>query len=150
MRQGQRDIHSYTTNVPQIAPGLEVDLPPPRRKLDEEVVNIGLVNLLNALAIKTSNVTTTCSPEPVALSARFMQDGYEARTDGALLYRDRTVQAILEVKPGCRQRLRPHIQMQESAEMVAWIMNDDRPLAPESEHDWSVRFYQHICRESNN
>ena len=56
-----------------------------------------------------------------------MQDGYEAKTDGVLLYRDRTIQAILE---RCHDKLRPLIQMQESAEMVAWIVNDRRPLAP--------------------
>ncbi|KAN0075608.1 hypothetical protein V8E54_006878 [Elaphomyces granulatus] len=130
VRQGQRDIDSYTeSNVPQIAPGLQVNLSIPR-KLDEEVVNMGLVLLLNALAIKTPNVTTTCFSERAAISARFMQDRYEARTDGVLLHRDRTVQAILEVKPRPRDKLRPHIQMEESAEMVAWIVNDHRPLAP--------------------
>jgi hypothetical protein len=105
--------HSYPSNVPQIAPGLDVNLSLPR-KLDEEVVNMGLVLLLNALAIKTPNITTTCSSERAALSARFMQDGYEAKTDGVLLFRDRTVQAILEVKPRCRDKLRPHVRMQES------------------------------------
>jgi hypothetical protein len=121
VRQCQRDIDSYTRKVPQIAPGLQVNLSIPR-KLDEEVViNMGLVLLLNALAIKTPNVTTTCSSERAALSARFMQDRYEARTDGVLLHRDRTVQAILEVKPRPRDKLRLHIQMQESAEMVARI-----------------------------
>jgi hypothetical protein len=40
VRQCQRDIHSYTSNVPQIAPGLEVNLSLPR-KLDEGVVNMG-------------------------------------------------------------------------------------------------------------
>jgi hypothetical protein len=109
VRQCRREIYSYTSNVSQIAPGLEVNLSLPR-KLDEEVVNMGLVLLLNALAIKTPNVTTTCSSERAALSARFMQDGYEAKTDGVLLYRDRTIQAILEVKPRCRDKLRPHVQ----------------------------------------
>lgn len=65
VRQCQRDIHSYTSNVPQISPGLEVNLSLPR-KLDEEVVNMGLVLPLNALAIKTPNVTTTCSSERAA------------------------------------------------------------------------------------
>jgi hypothetical protein len=41
VRQCQRDIHSYTSNVPQIAPGLEVNLSLPR-KLDEETVNMDL------------------------------------------------------------------------------------------------------------
>jgi hypothetical protein len=147
VRQCQRDIGSYTRKVPQIAPGLQVNLSIPR-KLDEEVVNVGLVLLLNALAIKIPNVTTTCSPERAALSARFMQDEYEARTDGVLLHRDRTVQAILEVKPKPREMLRPHIQMQESAEMVAWIMNDQRQLAANLKGRYV--FYQYICRESNN
>ena len=120
MAGARRDIDSYTRKAPKIAPGLQVNLSIPK-KLDEEVVNMGLVLLLNALAIKTPNVTTTCSSERAALSARFMQDRYEARTDGVLLHRDRTVQAILEVKPRPRDKLRPHIQMQESAEMVARI-----------------------------
>jgi hypothetical protein len=59
-----------------------------------------------------------------------MQDGYEAKTDGTLLYRDRIIQAILEVKPRRRDKLQPHVQMQESAEMVVWIVNDRRPLVP--------------------
>ncbi|KAN0074190.1 hypothetical protein V8E54_008127 [Elaphomyces granulatus] len=130
VRQSQRDIHSYTANVPQIAPaGPEVNLSLPRN-LDEEVVNMGLVMLLNALAIKTPNVTTTCSSERPTLSARFMQDEYQAKTDGVLLHRDRTIQAILEVKPKSRRKLQPHIQMQESAEMVAWMS------AASSESDW--------------
>jgi hypothetical protein len=138
VRQCQRDIGSYTRKVPQIAPGPQVNLSIPR-KLDEEVVNMGLVLLLNALAIKIPNVSTTCSPERAALSARFMQDEYEARTDGVLLHRDR---AILEVKPRHRDKLRPHIQMQESAEMVAWIVNDQRPLAPNLKGRYV--FYQYI------
>jgi hypothetical protein len=48
-----------------------------------------------------------------AISARFMQDEYEVRTDGVLLYGNRTLQAILEVKPRCHDRLQPHVQLQK-------------------------------------
>jgi hypothetical protein len=84
------------------------------------------VSLLKALTIKVPNVNSGCSPERITLTAKFNHDKYVPKTDGEILHSNKRVQAILEVKPTLRFNLKLEVQMQESAEMVAWIMNDDR------------------------
>jgi hypothetical protein len=66
----------------------------PLRQLDEEVANMGLVSLLEALTIKVSGVSSRCFPEQIALSATFGHDKYVAKP--MVEYR---LQAILEVNP---------------------------------------------------
>ncbi|KAI1825764.1 hypothetical protein F4861DRAFT_164941 [Xylaria intraflava] len=49
---------------------------------------------------------------------------YEARVDGYLRSTSNEVKAIVEVKPCVRSAKREKIQMQEAAQMAAWICND--------------------------
>lgn len=60
----------------------------------------------------------------------FDDASFEARTDGYLDDRQGKAQAIIEVKPVTRSKKSSLIQMQESAQMVAWIKNDgEKPNA---------------------
>lgn len=59
------------------------------------------------------------------LHCQFQTASLEARTDGYL--EDRrlgNVRALIEVKPALREKKPQKIRMQESAQMVAWILND--------------------------
>jgi hypothetical protein len=76
--------------------------------------------------IKAPNVSSRCSPKRITLTAKLNHDKYVAKADGGILHSNKRVQAILEVKSALRFNLKPEVQMQESTEMTAWIMNDDR------------------------
>lgn len=95
---------------------------------DEQIVNAALILLLNAITIHfpLSNDRTL---HRRAFTVNFKTASFQARTDGYL--GDRTsgkVRALIEVKPYVRKRGRGRIQMQEAAQMVAWISdNKQRP-----------------------
>ncbi|GLB17848.1 hypothetical protein AtubIFM61612_007737 [Aspergillus tubingensis] len=94
---------------------------------DEQIVNCALVIFLNALTIpfKLANNWTL---HRKAFKAIFDNASFEARTDGYLDDRHGEAQAIIEVKPVRRSMKSVPIQMQESAQMVAWIKNDCEKL----------------------
>ncbi|KAL7657885.1 hypothetical protein ACMYSQ_004027 [Aspergillus niger] len=94
---------------------------------DEQIVNCALVIFLNALTIpfKLANNWTL---HRKVFKAKFDDASFEARTDGYLDDRHGKAQAIIEVKPVRRSRKSVPIQMQESAQMVAWIKNDCEKL----------------------
>ncbi|KAA8641643.1 uncharacterized protein ATNIH1004_011779 [Aspergillus tanneri] len=101
---------------------LENVLYPPTK--DEQIVNCALVLFLNALTIhfKFANNWTL---HRRAFKANFEGASFEARTDGYLNDRRGIAKVIIEVKPVTRSKKPALIQMQESAQMVAWIKSDD-------------------------
>lgn len=91
---------------------------------DEQIVNTALIVFFNALTTHFdfySNWTLHRKP----FIATFENAQFEARTDGYLDSPGGKTRAIIEVKPVLRSRHRLPIQMQESAQMVAWIRSDD-------------------------
>ncbi|PYI02943.1 hypothetical protein BO78DRAFT_432519 [Aspergillus sclerotiicarbonarius CBS 121057] len=107
---------------------LENVLYPPTK--DEQIVNCALIIFLNALTLpfKLANNWTL---HRKVFKAVFDDATFEARTDGYLDDRHGNAQAIIEVKPVTRSKKSNLIQMQESAQMVAWIKSDgEKPDAP--------------------
>lgn len=87
-------------------------------------MNTALIVFFNALTTHFdfySNWTLHRKP----FIATFENAQFEARTDGYLDSPGGKTRAIIEVKPVLRSRHRLPIQMQESAQMVAWIRSDD-------------------------
>ncbi|PWY86572.1 hypothetical protein BO94DRAFT_624752 [Aspergillus sclerotioniger CBS 115572] len=102
-----------------------LDLSYPRTK-DEQIVNTALVDLLNAFIIPYK-LPVYWTLHRKQFIATFENGHFEARTDGCLEDRRSETYAIVEVKPMLRERESIRIQMQESAEMVAWIKSDPDP-----------------------
>lgn len=101
---------------------LENVLYPPTK--DEQIVNCALVIFLNALTIPF-RLANNWTLHRKVFKAMFDDASFEARTDGYLDDRQGKAQAIIEVKPVTRSKKLNLIQMQESAQMVAWIKSDD-------------------------
>jgi hypothetical protein len=103
---------------------------PQQRNIDEEVINVHMITFLQALTGSILNVSSEWNPHRFAFRTQFAIDKYEARTDGYLQVQGAMgkVQVIIEVKRGLREDHMPNLEMQEVAEMVGWIMdNDHRP-----------------------
>lgn len=90
--------------------------------LDEQIVNCALVIFLNALTVHF-NIASNWTLHRKAFKAVFGDASFEARTDGYLNHAGQP-KVILEVKPASRYAKESLIQMQESAQMVAWIKTD--------------------------
>lgn len=90
--------------------------------LDEQIVNCALVIFLNALTVHF-NIASNWTLHRKAFKAVFGDASFEARTDGYLNHAGQP-KVILEVKPASRYAKESLIQMQESAQMVAWIKSD--------------------------
>jgi hypothetical protein len=103
-----------------------------QRNIDEEVVNVHLITFLQALAGTIPGVLSQWNPRRFAFQTQFAMDRYEARTDGYLQVQNATgkVQAIVEVKRGLRDDSKPDLEMQEAAEMVGWIMDNNHQPDP--------------------
>ena len=86
---------------------------------DEQIVNTALVLLLSSLTMYHPEVRAEWT-----LHRRGFQlsKWLEARTDGFLRGGEKdTPLVILEVKASWRERRKPYVQFQESAQMAAWI-----------------------------
>ncbi|KAH8427659.1 uncharacterized protein LDX57_005370 [Aspergillus melleus] len=92
---------------------------------DEEIVTSALFSLLCGLTVHTK-IGNRWTVHRKALKACFRHASFVARVDGYL--EDRTpvekVRAVVEVKPMFREKRILQICMQESAQMVAWILKD--------------------------
>ncbi|KAJ5587728.1 uncharacterized protein N7459_003493 [Penicillium hispanicum] len=112
----------------QITPApkeLENVLYPPTK--DEQIVNCALVIFLNALTMRfIFNNHWTLHRK--ALKATFRDTSFEARTDGYLGDSQGYARVLIEVKPVMREKKSLAIQMQETAQMVAWIKSDPEKL----------------------
>ncbi|KAE8348320.1 hypothetical protein BDV28DRAFT_143789 [Aspergillus coremiiformis] len=92
---------------------------------DEQIVNTALVVFLNALTIHF-DICQTCNwtMHRKGFIAKFEETSFEARTDGYLDDGNENAYALIEVKPVVRGEKENRIQMQESAQMVGWLMNN--------------------------
>lgn len=115
-----RQVKKASTQ-PVLAQINALDIP---RSIDENTVNASLVSYLAALTLKLPNVGSQWMTRRLAFKAKFGNAKYEARNDGFLSFKSTgKVQAIIEVEAGDRKKVSPEVQMQESAEMVTWIMD---------------------------
>lgn len=89
---------------------------------DEQIVNTALLLFLQALTINHPDILKAGyqSPQWSLKRQTFKLGSWQARTDGILRNSQGIVRAIIEVKPGVRKEI-TKIQMQESAQMAAWI-----------------------------
>ncbi|KAI2714312.1 hypothetical protein CBS147354_7481 [Penicillium roqueforti] len=94
----------------------------PRSK-DEQIVNTALIVFLNALTIHFP-LSLKWTLHRKAFVALFENTQFEARTDGYLDSPGGNPKVIIEVKAALRSSNLLPIQMQESAQMVAWIKSD--------------------------
>ncbi|OGM46182.1 hypothetical protein ABOM_004861 [Aspergillus bombycis] len=114
-----------STPFEQISPApkeLANVLYPPSK--DEQIVNTALVVFLNALTMRF-NLSSSWTMHRIALTAGFKDAQFEARTDGYLDDSHGKPSVLIEVKPVSRSTKQAAIQIQESAQMVAWIKSDD-------------------------
>lgn len=97
---------------------------------DEQLVNTALLVFLNALTVHFS-LENDWTPHRKIFVAKFQNSSFQARTDGYLGDRSNgKVRALVEVKPALRAINLRRIRMQESAEIVAWIMNSPDISSP--------------------
>ncbi|KAL3248313.1 hypothetical protein ABHI18_012098 [Aspergillus niger] len=91
---------------------------------DEQIVNVALVNFLQALTNYFPSLGSSWTIHRKPLKAKFNDAEYEARTDGCLRGKvDGEVRALIEVKAALRRESRFAICMQEGAQIVAWLKN---------------------------
>ena len=92
---------------------------------DEQIVNSALVDFLNAVIIhfvRKADWTLHRKIFRIGKSDKNNKEGFEARVDGFLRRRsDDKVMAIVETKACMREEKEVDIQMQETAQMAAWI-----------------------------
>ncbi|CAI7564972.1 unnamed protein product [Penicillium glandicola] len=91
---------------------------------DEQIVNTALIVFLNALTIHFS-LSLDWTLHRKSFTAAFKGTEFQARTDGYLGDSYGSPSVLVEVKPVTRDKKLDLIQMQESAQMVAWIKCDD-------------------------
>lgn len=95
------------------------------KTIDEQIVNTALINFLRAITENFSDIAHYWTIHRNALHATVKgRELYEARTDGYLSDKSGTsIRALVEVKAAIRSSKLVDIFMQESAQMVAWILN---------------------------
>lgn len=108
------------------SPGVLVDINPPKVEY-EATINTVLIVLLNFIRLRSGCITPgTWLPDPkqFVLRDNKLRTVIDARVDGYLRRLsdpDSRAYAIVEVKPWAREKKRLIIEMQESAQMAAWI-----------------------------
>ena len=90
---------------------------------DEQIVNTALLLFLNCLTMFHPQVRLHAMEWTMARKV-FQFEAWQARTDGFLRGSSSGTKAILEVKPFPRQKNIAAIQMQESAQVAAWIYQE--------------------------
>lgn len=95
----------------------------------EMTPNTSLLLLLQQLSALVPARNTEWTLDPVHLSAIFEEAGFTAYTDGALRSsKDDRILALIEAKRRPRPKTTKSIIMQETAELVAWVMGVDQDL----------------------
>ncbi|KAE8331349.1 hypothetical protein BDV39DRAFT_201001 [Aspergillus sergii] len=90
---------------------------------DEEVVYSALLDFPNAL-LAHHPLQNKWSLHRVPLTATFKKVSFQARADGYLQDRKTgKIRALVEVRPYMRDTLLAQIRMQETAQIVAWILS---------------------------
>ncbi|RJE24327.1 hypothetical protein PHISCL_03332 [Aspergillus sclerotialis] len=95
------------------------------KTVNEQIVNTALVNFLKAITEHFPDISQRWTIHPWAFHATAKGTKlYEARTDGFLSDRyNRHIYSIIEVKAAQRSQKMFDIFMQESAQVVAWILS---------------------------
>lgn len=97
---------------------------------DEQIVNTALINFLKAITAHFP-VLSDWSIHRKALAAKFASTEYEARLDGYLRGKVHgEIRGLIEVKSAARKQKSFEVRMQESAQMVAWLLHS--PEIPRS------------------
>lgn len=96
------------------------------RSEGEGTVNAALVSFLKAITAHF-NLSSDWTMHQKPLKAKFANTQYEARSDGYLkgIY-ENDVRGLIEAKPFFRGRDLLDIRIQESAQNVAWLMEDSK------------------------
>ena len=96
------------------------------RSEGEGTVNAALVSFLKAITAHF-NLSSDWTMHQKPLKAKFANTQYEARSDGYLKGIDENdVRGLIEAKPFFRGRDLLDIRIQESAQNVAWLMEDSK------------------------
>jgi len=85
---------------------------------DEQLVNVALNSFLDALTFAEPSLTASWTLRRAAFR---LEKIYEARVDGYLQHENGAALILLEVKPYLRQNNEVKVQMQETAQVAAWI-----------------------------
>ena len=114
--------------------------------MDEQVVNAALIIYLTALTFQVPGVTAEWTLHRQAFRVGRL---LEARVDGYLQAQDKTTPlAIVEVKPYVRSSGEAKIQMQETAQMAAWIHQSKGQGSPIIKAENKRRRYVSHCSRS--
>lgn len=98
---------------------------------DEQIVNIALILFANSLTVQCRDAKAQWTPIRKVLQTRLENASFEARTDGFLRGCEGSIEAIVEVKPRLRAVKLQATQIQETAQMVSWIIMDEFGDKPE-------------------
>jgi hypothetical protein len=100
---------------------------------DEQIVNTALILFLTEITLYFDVRAKWSLHRKSFLFGKAGKKAYEARVDGYLqTFHDNQIKAIVEVKPFIREKKILEIQMQEAAQMAAWISsNPDANLTSE-------------------
>ncbi|KAE8422974.1 hypothetical protein BDV36DRAFT_290787 [Aspergillus pseudocaelatus] len=91
---------------------------------DENIVNAALLSFLRRVTALTREQQSRWTYKRVLFQFSFGKCSYRAYTDGALRsIRDRIYNALVEVKKGYRFKDLEKIQVQETAELVGWMIS---------------------------
>lgn len=92
-------------------------------------MNASFILLLEALADLVSGAISEWVLNRLHFNVKFKKGSYNAYTDGVFWTRhSRNIQGIVEVKKRIRFRRPEPFQMQETAEMVGWILNESNDV----------------------
>ncbi len=92
---------------------------------DEQIVNTALILFLTEITLYYKVPAKWSLHRKTFLFGKAGNKAYEARVDGYLQsFHDDKIKAIVEVKPFIRDKKISDIQMQEGAQMAAWISSD--------------------------
>ncbi|KAI9768725.1 MAG: hypothetical protein M1840_004720 [Geoglossum simile] len=107
---------------------------------DEQIVNMALLLFLNSTTMNHPNVRSGWSPQRKVFK---FGDLFEARTDGFLrTSQSGRVGAIIEVKRYLRGFNELRVQMQESAQMAAWIAANPSDRIEHNSSKWRLLISQ--------
>ncbi|OJJ48980.1 hypothetical protein ASPZODRAFT_23265 [Penicilliopsis zonata CBS 506.65] len=121
-----------------------------RHQINEDIVNTAAISLLTAITVGSVE-GAVWSPHRAPLYANFKRASMEAQIDGYLsvgLLSQTSL--ILEAKARKRAAHEPAVSMQETAEMVAWLMAKPPSDGPEwyiTEGKYTPEYREHILGE---
>ncbi|KAJ9361444.1 hypothetical protein DTO027B9_605 [Paecilomyces variotii] len=134
-REAQRNIIDFSLSRGQ-AGSAPAGLP----KADEAIVNLALVDFLQAVCLKMPGVCSRWVATRFRMRANFAQGGYTAVLDGGLTIRGEPekIEAPLECKARSRADALPHVQLQEACQIAAWHMQAHCPATGDIGSPWMI------------